>query len=373
MNLTRINLVLMSGLIAAFSATDPQEQQKIDTAVDALTRLQNVNLEEKPAIKAAVTRVLEKTRGTPNFVKLVQHFKLTNQNAGLIEAAISNPADESGVAAMRLVLANKDLSAVNEALNSTNVASSVRLVEALGNAKEKQVVPLLEPLVGDESRNSEVRRASVRALTQTQDGAARLLALAKDDKLPENLKFIAASELNAARWPEIKSEAARVLPLPAGQNAEPLPPVSELIKMKGDAVRGAAVFRRDTTACIKCHQVRGEGREVGPALSEIGTKLPKEALLEAILDPSAGISFGFEGWQLQLKSGDDAYGIKVSDATDEVAIKDANGIVTRFKRSEIASMQQSKTSIMPSGLQQTMTTQELVDLIEYLSSLKKSP
>jgi putative heme-binding domain-containing protein len=143
--------------------------------------------------------------------------------------------------------------------------------------------------------------------------------------------------------------------------------------MKGDAANGAAVFRRETTACIQCHQVRGEGREVGPALSEIGTKLPKEALVEAILDPSAGISFGFEGWQLQLKSGDDAYGIKVSDATDEVAIKDANGIVTRFKRGEIASMQQSKISIMPSGLQQTMTTQELVDLIEYLSSLKKLP
>lgn len=356
----------------AIHAADSEEQQRISTAVEALTRLENVNLDEKPSVKAAVGLVLEKTRGTPSFVKLVRHFKLTNQNSGLLEVAINNPKDESGVEAMRLVLASKDLPAVKGALQTTNVADAVRLIEALGNAKEKQVVPVIAPFVTDEQRNIEVRRAAVRALAQTQDGAGSLLALAKEDKLPENLKFIAASELSVAHWPEIKTEAAKVLPLPAGQNSQPLPPISELVKMNGDSARGAEVFRRDTTGCIKCHQVRGEGRDVGPALTEIGTKLPKEALLEAILDPSAGISMGFEAWQLQLKSGDDAYGIKAGETADEVAIKDPNGIVTRYKKSEIASMQQSKTSIMPSGIQQTMTKQELIDLVEYLSSLKKA-
>ncbi len=357
----------------ALLAANAEDQQRINTAVEALTRMENVDLEEKPAVKAAVGRVLDRTRGTPNFVKLVQHFKLTNQNAGLLEVAINNRADDNGVAAIRLVLASKDRAALNEALQTTNLTNAIRLVEVLGNAKEKQVVLLIEPFVIDQRQNMEVRRAAVRALAQTQDGAAVLLALAKTDKLPDNLKFIAASELNSARWPEIKTEAASVLPLPAGRNSQPLPPVSELVKMKGDAANGAEVFRRETTGCIKCHQVRGEGREVGPALTEIGTKLPKEALLEAILDPSAGISFGFEGWQVQLKSGDDTYGIKASETPDEIAIKDANGIVTRYKKSEVASMQQSKTSIMPSGLQQTMSTQELIDLIEYLASLKKQP
>lgn len=353
-------------------AIDSAEQEKINTAVEALTRLQNVVLDEKPSVKAAVQRVLEKTRGTPNFVRLVRHFNLTNQNAGLLEVAINHPKEESGVEATRLVLASKDLPAIKRALQTTNAAAA-RLVEALGNAKDKQVVSVIAPLVSDEQRSIEVRRAAVRGLAQTQDGAASLLALAKEDKLAENLKFIAASELSSARWPEIKAEAAKVLPLPAGQNSQPLPPISELLKMKGNTANGAAVFRRDTTGCIKCHQVRGEGREVGPALTEIGTKLPKEALIESILDPSAGISFGFEGWQVELKSGDDVSGIKASDTPDEIAIKDANGIVTRYKKSEIASMRQSRTSIMPAGLQQTMSTQEFVDLIEYLASLKKQP
>jgi len=94
-------------------------------------------------------------------------------------------------------------------------------------------------------------------------------------------------------------------------------------------------------------------------------------LIESILDPNAGISLGYESYSLELKSGDEAYGLLASDSADEVAIKDLKGIVTRYKKSEIASRRQMKTSIMPTGLQQGTTTQEFVDLVEFLSSLKK--
>lgn len=370
-----LNLLLCATALVAggrIVAADTAEQDRINTAVEALTRLENVNLDEKPAIKAAVERVLARTHGTPAFVRLVQHFKLTNQETGLVEVAINHPADESGVQAMRLVLANKNTSFLEQRLAETNVASVARLAEVLGNTKEKLVVPLLQPLVTNGTHPLEVRRAAVRGLVQTREGANALLEFARNDQLPDNLKFLASSELNSVRWPDIKQKAARLLPLPAGQNAQPLPPVSELVRIKGDSARGAEVFQRETTGCAKCHQVRDEGRDVGPALTEIGSKLAKEALYEAVLDPSAGISFGYEPWQVQLKSGDETYGLKASETPEEVAIKDTNGIVTRYRKSEIDSMQQMKTSIMPSGLQQTMTTQELVDLIEYLASLKKA-
>jgi putative heme-binding domain-containing protein len=158
--------------------------------------------------------------------------------------------------------------------------------------------------------------------------------------------------------------------LPHSADAKPLPPIAELIKIKGDTANGAAVFRRDTVGCIKCHQVNGEGTEVGPNLSGIGTKLGKDALYEAILDPSAGISFGYETWQIVLKNGDDVTGLVASETADELAVKAAGGTVTRYKKSDIASRAQLKTSLMPSNLQQTMTGQELVDLVEYLVTLK---
>lgn len=348
---------------------ESEEQQKINGAVEALTRLEGVNLEEKPAIKAAVERVLEKTRGTENFVKLVGHFRLTNQNPGLIDVAARLPSSDAGVEAVRLVLRSGDVNGLKAQLGTTNGSA---LIEALGHAKDRQTAPWLTAVIVDEKAPLENRRAAVRALVQTQEGAKALLTLAEGGRLPEDLKFTASAQLASVRWPEIKAQAAKALPPPAGRNAEPLPPMAELIKRTGNATKGAEIFRRDTAGCIRCHQVRGEGGEVGPGLSEIGTKLPKEALYEALLEPSAGISFGYEAWQVQLKSGDEAYGIKASDTPEMVAIKDPGGIITRYPRKDIASMQQMKTSIMPSGLQEALTTAELVDLIEYLASLRKS-
>src|SRR5213075_1151871 len=147
-------------------------------------------------------------------------------------------------------------------------------------------------------------------------------------------------------------------------------PISELVKQKGDTAKGALVFRREAPGCIKCHQVNGEGTDFGPNLSDIGTKLGKDALYESILDPSAGISFGYEAWQIVMKNGDDANGFIVSETADELALKTVGGTVARYKKSEIAKRTQQRTSIMPSNLQQMMSQQELVDLVEYLTMLK---
>jgi putative heme-binding domain-containing protein len=123
--------------------------------------------------------------------------------------------------------------------------------------------------------------------------------------------------------------------------------------------------------CIGCHKIGDEGVDFGPALSEIGTKLAREAIYESILDPSSGIAFGFEQWQLELKNGDEATGIITSESPEEIVLKTQTGISTRYKKSELAKRTKSSLSIMPSGLQQAMSQQDLVDLVEYLSTLKK--
>ena len=73
-----------------------------------------------------------------------------------------------------------------------------------------------------------------------------------------------------------------------------------------------------------------------------------------------------------MKSGDEAYGLVVSDTAEELAVKTQAGIVTRYKKSDIVKRAQQKLSIMPAGLQQTMSAEDLADLVEYLSSLKKA-
>lgn len=86
---------------------------------------------------------------------------------------------------------------------------------------------------------------------------------------------------------------------------------------------------------------------MGPALTEIGDKLPKEELYEAIIDPSAGISFGYEAWLVTMNDGNSAFGIIQSETDEEVVVKGPTGAVTRHSKSGIKSRQQQPLSLMP--------------------------
>ena len=369
LSLFACHLLVWNTTALADDSGSPANSDRAAIAGEALSRLKGIDLDANPGVKAAVLKLLDRSRGTPQFVEIVRDFKIKDQDTALLEIATRNPSNSAGVEAMRLILNGPNVELLKQSLGGTNAAN---VTEALGNTGENKIVPLLSPVVTDGARDLVLRKQAVRALAQVQTGAAALLKLVEEQKLPAELTLTASAALNAVRWEELRARAAQVLPVPQGRDAQPLPPISELVKLTGDPLNGAAVFRRDTVACNKCHQVNGEGIDFGPGLSEIGTKLGKDALYESILNPSAGISFGFEAWQLNLKNGDEAYGLLVSETADELAIKAAGGIVTRYRKGDIASRAQQKLSLMPAGLQQAMSRQDLVDLVEYLSSLKKS-
>ncbi|PYJ06674.1 MAG: hypothetical protein DME25_06125 [Verrucomicrobia bacterium] len=354
---------------AAFATDSSAERRAGGTAIalEALGRLKGIDLAAYPEVKASLDRWLEHTRGTPQFVELVGGFGLKDQDAALLEIAAKDPAGSLGVEAVRMVLNNQDTDLLKRSLTG---ADASHIAEALGRAGKKEIVPLLEPVVTDTVRDVALRREAVRALARVQEGAAALLKLAQESRLPADLTFTASAALNDVRWESLKAQAAQVLPVPQAQTGKPLPPISELVSKKGDPIKGAAVFRRDVLACIKCHQVNGEGVDFGPNLSDIGTKLGKDALYQAILDPSAGISFGFEAWRIDLKDGNEAYGLIVSDTADELALKSVGGIVTRYKKSDITTRTQQKLSVMPAGLEQAISQEDLIALVEYLSTLK---
>lgn len=370
---------LRSVFIAAFLATalwaraDSQltEAQRDTIAFESLSRLQNVDLEANPNFKEAVYRLLEKVRGTDKFLQIVKQFHLKDCDPGLLDLAIKSPGSEAGVEATRLVLSHKNSALLEKNLNNSDPKIACNTAVALGNATEKGVVTLLLPIAVDATRDPALRRACVRALARTSEGATALLDLAKKGTLAEDLKYTASTELNGAHWTDIKTEAAKVLPLPLARGSQPLPPTVELLKMSSDAGNGEKVFYRQQPGCSACHTIHNKGGQVGPDLSEIGTKLAKEAIVEAILEPSAGISVGYETYSLELKSGDDAYGLLVSETADDIAVKDAKGIVTHYKKTDVASKRKLKTSIMPTGLQQGMSMQEFADLVAFLGSLKK--
>ena len=359
-----VALALGSNAFAQPSAVDEQTAVQIE----ALNRLKGADLEANAALKSAVLRILEKTRGTPQFVQIIGDFKLKGHAPALLEYAIKYPSDTSAIEAFRLALAENGAS-IPALLDSTN---AVAVVQLIANTQDKELQPHLKALAQDTARPIPTRQAAVQSLARTEQGARFLLGLARDDKLPADLKLTASSELNLAPWPEVKKLALEILPLPQTRSAEPLPPISDLIKRTGNPAHGREIFESQTAACSACHVVNGKGADVGPQLSEIGAKLGKDAFYQAILDPSSGISFGFEAWNIQLKNEDELFGLITSETPDELTVKSQTGVLTRLKKTDIAKRQKLATSLMPTGLQLTMTTQDLVDLVEFLSSLKKA-
>jgi len=120
-----------------------------------------------------------------------------------------------------------------------------------------------------------------------------------------------------------------------------------------------------------CHQINNEGIDFGPKLSEIGSKLSKEGMYLSILHPNAGIGFGYETFEITTKKGDVYQGIVTSKNETDIILKLPGGGIQNFKTSALKSVKQLDNSMMPDGLADGMSTSELTDLVEYLSTLKK--
>ena len=155
------------------------------------------------------------------------------------------------------------------------------------------------------------------------------------------------------------------------KDGQPLPAVAELARMSGDAAAGEKVFRNAAAAnCIRCHQIGNEGGIVGPPLTTIGQKLNKAQLYDAILHPSAQILMGYETWVVKTRSADLYTGRKVEETDDHLTLLDADGKYHDIDADQVARKVKQNVSLMPDGLCQAMTRQELVDLVEFLSKRK---
>jgi putative heme-binding domain-containing protein len=242
------------------------------------------------------------------------------------------------------------------------------LLDSIAATNQGEAIDWLADYIVKGAPRGDLQRMAVRAMGRSRNGEIRLYDSAKNGRLPDSLKFAAGSVLAESRDARLRESAAEILPMPAAAGDKPLPPIAELAKRTGDAARGKAVYQK---ACIACHKVGDEGIDFGPALTEIGSKLAREAMYEAIFDPGAAISFGFEGFEVTQKNGDVAVGYVASETDDLLSLRAPGGITLPIKKSDIASRKAYPESLMTPNLQSALTEQELVDLVEYLGSLRK--
>ena len=135
-----------------------------------------------------------------------------------------------------------------------------------------------------------------------------------------------------------------------------------LIK-KADPGMGRQHFQR---LCVGCHQMFGEGGTVGPELTG-SQRTNLDYLLENLIDPSAAVSKDYQLEIIETKSGRVVAGVITSETDTTIKVKSINEEIA-LSVSEIKKRTRSPVSMMPEGLLQTLTTEQALELIAYLSS-----
>ncbi|MBY0525536.1 MAG: c-type cytochrome [Gemmataceae bacterium] len=138
----------------------------------------------------------------------------------------------------------------------------------------------------------------------------------------------------------------------------------------GDIRRGQAVFNGTKAACSSCHAIGYLGGNVGPDLTRIGGIRTERDLLESIVFPSASFVQGYEPVVLTTKDGKIHNGLLKKNAPDEVLLVLGANQEVRIARGDIDEIQPSKVSVMPAGLDQQLSPQDLADLIAFLKACK---
>lgn len=138
----------------------------------------------------------------------------------------------------------------------------------------------------------------------------------------------------------------------------------------GDVRRGQAVFNSTKTACTSCHAIGYLGGKFGPDLTRIGQARTTRDLLEAIVAPSATFVQGYEPFTVTTRDGVQHFGLLRKNSPDEVLLATGPQTEERLARADVTEMQPGSASLMPQGLDQILSVQELADLIAFLSPRK---
>jgi putative heme-binding domain-containing protein len=139
----------------------------------------------------------------------------------------------------------------------------------------------------------------------------------------------------------------------------------------GDPERGRRLFLDAAKSqCVKCHRVGDQGERIGPELTGVGSRFPRIHLIESILQPSRTVAPGYQAVLVTLRSGRVLTGVRTEETDGTLTLGDSQGNKHVLKKADIEQQQPQPASGMPDGLEKPLRTDEFVDLIAFLASLK---
>lgn len=375
----KIDTPAVSAFIAAEAKKDPKFRQMLIESLsaaeggltaDQLGLLKAVSLDSAidPAQRQLAVRVLTKTQ------------KDNNSRTALMEVLSAIVADAKPEPSMAALLDET----VRDARYGNEVPYFAKLANDTNKAETRELAysVLVSVAKGKLTKPDQKQKASA-AIEQAWKKPEQTSALLRAIGRTKTVEYREQVQAHAAdKSPEVAAAAAYaaerlgigVAGKPAGETIEQTgydKTLAFAIKAKGNVEKGKEIFTR--VGCIGCHTTTPNEPPKGPYLGGILERYNRAELTESIIKPNAKISQGFETQWFKLKADEDEIieGFVTREAGNELELRNAAGVAQIIKTADILRRGKRETSIMPEGLVNTLTPQELADMLEYLGSLKK--
>jgi putative membrane-bound dehydrogenase-like protein len=292
------------------------------------------------------------------------------------------------VKALQLVPATNPkltLNLLTKLIEQADPSLRLEAVRAISEQTNPGRMKVLLDVARDSRWEIAVRAQAILGLSeQSQDVRDALIAFARGDEptlRDESLRALVNMPLTtsqrekletlAPRDPQTEALVARVLGRPFVKDRPAPENIDEWrARLDGpaDVEAGRRVFFHPRLAgCFRCHRVDGRGREIGPDLSAIG-RTERRRIVESIVQPSNAIGPSYQNWQIATTDGKLAAGILVRTNLDETTYLDAKGNLFTVATPDVAERLPLPASVMPTGLPDLLTDQELRDLLAYLTA-----
>ena len=316
----------------------------------------------------ALKNVLTALYGTKQYLQLTNKFALKSESPRLLELAMNKPQEDISVDAILLYLQFNGDKNIRQIATGNDTARAARLLLAISKAGTGTTIDILQNVLLSPAAPASLRSLAASNIGKSYRGEDRVIQLLQARQFPKEFIPIAVESVKDGSRANIYEKAKTFLPgATAKANENRNVTLDELLALTPNTIKGQRVFR---TNCAICHQVKEEGKDFGPKLTEIGDKLAQAALLEAIVTPNSAVSFGYETSELTMKDGSTVTGIVASKTEKEISMKFPGGTVITYNTANVKSVRKLNESLMP-AMHESMSRQELADLLSWLSALKK--
>ena len=274
------------------------------------------------------------------------------------------------------------------------VTNRVLAVSVVGSADYSQAAFTLVPLL-DALHPTEVQSAALKeldrfpapeladeliqrwsSLTPSTRPEALLMLLKRPERIrallaafekglvnPAELSAAQQTQLRSHRDTTIRERAAKVLGrAPAAARQSVVEAFQSSLALTGVAKNGLKTFQ---ARCATCHKSGKEGHPLGPDLATVKNS-GKEKLLTNILDPNREVNPNYVSYLVETKDGESLSGLVVNENSNRVTLRMAGGAESVIARANISSLQSQGKSLMPEGLEEGLSQQDMADLLEFI-------